>query len=183
MITEKAMIEQCSPTLLGIKTGNIFTVKFNDIESLYHDLNTWNDKFQDKSLKLMILRADSNIALIYIYREELLMKDLEDCTAKKIMKKYGYSTHNISKILERLQYRFSDYNEFPHEIGLFLSYPPKDVEGFICNKGKNCKLCGYWKVYGNTSEAINKFATYDQCRDLYRKLWNEGNDILQLTVA
>ncbi len=183
MIREKTIIEQCSPTLLGIKTGSIFTVKFTDFTSLNYDLEIWNRKFQEKSLKLMILRAASNVALIYIYREDALRKDLSDDTARKIMQTYGYTSSQVCHILEMLKTRFVDYNEFPHEIGLFLGYPPADVEGFICNKGKNCKLCGYWKVYGNTTDAMIKFATYDQCRDLYLKLWKEGNDIMRLTVA
>ena len=47
----------------------------------------------------------------------------------------------------------ADYGEFPHEVGLFLGYPPEDVEGFIENKACSCKLTGYRKVYSDEEKA------------------------------
>lgn len=47
----------------------------------------------------------------------------------------------------------ADYGEFPHEVGLFLGYPPEDVEGFIENKARSCKITGYWKVYSDEEKA------------------------------
>ena len=38
----------------------------------------------------------------------------------------------IVKLIGRLQ----ENEGFPHEIGLFLGYPPEDVLGFIENKGE-----------------------------------------------
>ena len=61
--------------------------------------------------------------------------------------------------------------EFPHEIGLFLGYPPEDVEGFCRYQGQNYKLCGRWKVYGDREAACRRFQRYDHCRDaLCRRL-------------
>ena len=48
-------------------------------------------------------------------------------------------------LIERLQNR----EDFPHEIGLFLSYPPEDVQGFIDNRAHNYKRICAWKVYGD----------------------------------
>ena len=36
--------------------------------------------------------------------------------------------------------------EFPHEVGLFLSYPPEDVKGFIDHRANNFKCAGLWTV-------------------------------------
>ena len=69
------------------------------------------------------------------------------------------------------------------EIGLFLGYPVEDVLGFIENAGQNCKCCGCWKVYCNECEAVRTFARYKKCRDIYKRLWQEGRSVLQLTVA
>ncbi len=183
MITEKMLIEQCSPTLSGLKTASLFTIKTFTDENLSFSLKFWNRKFKPKGLKLIVLKQRDNFALLYLYREAKLKKDFENLTSSKIMDRYGYHGMCVEKKLERLKNRFIDYSEFPHEIGLFLGYPPKDVEGFICNKGQNCNLCGYWKVYGDTKEAMIKFAKYDKCKNIYKKLWEEGRDIMRLIVA
>ena len=47
--------------------------------------------------------------------------------------------------LARLIERLKDADEFPHEIGLFLGYPPEDVEGFI-QEPNGQKYTGIWKV-------------------------------------
>ena len=183
MISEKILIEQCSPTLSSIKTANLFTVKIHNTDDFFNSLNSWNKKIANKGLKMIILREYSDSALIYLYREKQLIKDLEDSTAKQIMEYYGYDLSNISNVLYTLKIRFLNLSDFPHEIGLFLGYPPKDVQGFISHKGQNYKLCGYWKVYGDTDEAMARFEKFDKCKNIYKKLWNEGEDIMRLTVA
>ena len=50
-------------------------------------------------------------------------------------------------------------NDFPHEIGIFLGYPLKDVVGFMgYGKYQFCKT-RYWRVYGD--ESISD-AVYDR---------------------
>lgn len=85
--------------------------------------------------------------------------------------------------LERLMQRLEIGSAFPHEIGLFLGYPLGDVVGFIQNEGKNCKCAGCWKVYCDEHKARELFARFDQCREIYGKLWAQGKSIWQLTVA
>ncbi len=182
MITEKDLIEHCSPTLSGLKTASLFSVKYDTVFDLHKSIKRWNDKFASNGVKVVLLKKRTNTALVYLYRAELLKKDFENKIAKKIMQKYGYNTADILDAINKLQNKLLDYDEFPHEIGLFLGYPPKDVDGFICNKGQNCNLCGYWKVYGDTDEALQKFAKYDKCKAIYKKLWQAGRDIMQLTV-
>jgi hypothetical protein len=68
-------------------------------------------------------------------------------------------------MLARLQRRFLNEG-FPHEIGLFLGYPPEDVRGFIFNKGQNFICCRYWKVYHNAERAMEMFRKIDKAQIL-----------------
>ena len=77
----------------------------------------------------------------------------------------------------------ADYGEFPHEVGLFLGYPPEDVEGFIENKARSCKLTGYWKVYSDEEKAKKIFAKYSKCTRVYTEQYADGKTIERLTVA
>ncbi len=182
MITEALLIEHCSLTLSSLKSASLFTVKFSEFHSLKHDITLWNHRFLSKGIKLRLLKAGSSSALIYVYREDMLKKDFSDPSTQGILSRYSYSDLDIETALNRLSKRLYLYEEFPHEIGLFLGYPPKDVDGFICNEGKNCQLCRYWKVYGDKDEALQKFAKYDKCNEIYKRLWQDGRDIMQLTV-
>ena len=72
--------------------------------------------------------------------------------------------------------------DFPHEIGLFLSYPPEDVRGFIENKACRFKCAGLWKVYGDEERAKELFRQYKRCTDRCCALWRAGSGLAQLAV-
>ena len=97
--------------------------------------------------------------------------------------RYGYDPDDVPGSIAHLQKRLHHCGTFPHEIGLFLGYPLGDVVGFICNNGKNCKCSGPWKVYCNEGETTKQFARFEKCRKVYRKLFQQGRTIGQLTVA
>lgn len=73
--------------------------------------------------------------------------------------------------------------DFPHEIGLFLGYPPEDVEGFIRFGGKNCKCFGCWKVYGNIEAAHQCFERFKKCTACYCERYRLGCPLDALVVA
>ena len=85
--------------------------------------------------------------------------------------------------LGHLKRRLLEKENFPHEIGLFLGYPLRDVIGFIRNEGKNCKCADCWKVYGDEREAKKIFEAFRKCREVYLRLWKEGRSVSNLTVA
>ena len=183
MSFEKALVKQCAPTLASIKTGNLFSISYRCISELEADVYLWNQFFKRKGIKLCILKRAQRTALIYVYRESALKRDLCNTKICKYLEDYGYGMSSLEEVLNNLQNRLQISDDFPHEIGLFLSYPLEDVTGFICNKGENCSHCGYWKVYGDKAECVKKFQMYDKCRAIYLKLWENGRSILQLTVA
>ncbi|MBR0050680.1 MAG: DUF3793 family protein, partial [Firmicutes bacterium] len=72
---------------------------------------------------------------------------------------------------------------FPHEIGLFLGYPPGDVNGFI-QEGPRCAKCtGYWQVYGDEEKALKTFERYRKCTDAYCAQVSCGRSLERLTVS
>ena len=72
---------------------------------------------------------------------------------------------------------------FPDEIGLFLGYPPEDVQGFMENKAARHKLAGCWKVYGDVDAAQQTFARYKKCTRVYLDQWRRGATLERLTVS
>ena len=59
-------------------------------------------------------------------------------------------------------------------MGLFLSYPPEDVKGFIDHRASGFKCAGLWKVYGDEEKARSLFEKYRKCTEIYCALWQSG---------
>lgn len=184
MSVERALIEQCSPTLAKLKTASLFTTRYTSYPLLNKEVANWNKLFKEKGLHMQILCKKKDYALLYLYREDCLARDLSDPQRISILKNFDYENTDCQvDMLNRLKCRLATCDDFPHEIGIFLGYPPEDVYGFICNKGQKCTHCGYWKVYGDKQKAISLFEKFDKCKQSYYKLWQQGRHILQLTVA
>lgn len=182
-MSERVLIQQCSPTLAGMKTGNMFPCEFESNLEMKVWLREWNRKLSPKGLRFLPLRYRNERALIYVYRPSKLEKDLYDGRAKEILRSCGYSCETPGLCVAKLIRKMNENEEFPHEIGLFLGYPPEDVHGFIENKACGCKCVGCWKVYGDEEKAKKIFAKYKKCTDVYTRQWAGGRSIEQLTVA
>lgn len=182
-MSEKMILKHCSPTLAGIKTGNMFSCPYKSTVEMRNAVRSWNKTLSVKGLRILPLKYNGDRALIYIFRPSLLSRDLQNASACNILHNCGYKTSNINKCIAQLVKRVSTNDDFPHEIGLFLGYPPEDVYGFIENKANCYKCTGCWKVYGNEENAKKTFAKYKKCTDIYCKQYSEGKSIERLTVV
>ena len=182
-MSEELIIRSAAPTLAGIKTGSLFPCRFDSREQFNDDLRSINQRLSRKGLRLLPLRINDDGALLYLYRPALLQRDLENAEARDILERAGYDDFRPGRWFPRLLFRFRNCPEFPHEIGLFLSYPPEDVQGFIENKGRNCKCAGCWKVYGDADSARRRFADYHNCTDRYCLQYAMGVPMDDLLVS
>ena len=182
-MSDEIIVRQCSPTLAGLKTGNLFLVEFNTKEELQEDISNVNKRLESKGLRILSVRCRGNKALMYLYRPSHLKRDLEDEEAIRLLKEMGYSCSSPETCIVTLIDKLNNVSEFPHEIGLFLGYPPEDVRGFIENKAHNYKCVGTWKVYGDAEEAQKKFYRYRKCSNVYYEQWSKGKSMERLTVA
>lgn len=182
-MSDELIVRHCSPTLAGLKTGNLFVCPYSDREELICALRSLNQRLVPKGVRVVPLRISGEKVLLYIYRPGMLEDDLSAQEAVDILTEHGYSIGNPGKCIVKLRGRLSENEEFPHEIGLFLGYPPEDVRGFIENRARGYKCVGCWKVYGDEECAKKKFAKYKKCTDIYCSLWAAGKSIERLTVA
>lgn len=182
-MSEGYVIRQCAPTLAGIKTGSLFPCRCSSSRELLSEIRRLNQQLVPKGLILLPVRYQRDQALLYLYRPDRLRRDLENDLAAQLLAQAGYSCSGCEQCVVRLIRRLREGQEFPHEIGLFLSYPPEDVKGFIDNRACNFKCAGLWKVYGDEAAARETFARFKKCTEIYCKLWQEGSTIDQLAVA
>ena len=182
-MSDDFIIEQCAPTLAGIKTGNLFSCAYSSREELLSYVRELNRRLVPKGLCLLPMRYSEKRVLLYLYRPTQLKRDLQNEYAAQMLRDAGYSCASCEQCVVRLIRRLRENTEFPHEIGLFLGYPPEDVRGFIENKADNFKCVGTWKVYGDAEKAQKTFTLYRKCESVYRRQWSHGKTIEQLTVA
>lgn len=182
-MSEKIFIRHCSPTLAGIKTANLFTSQFEVVEELRVCMREWNGILVKKGIRVLPLRYRDKRALIYVYRPSRLIKDLGNYDACKLLKEQGYTGDTPERCLVQLIQKLKESMEFPHEIGLFLGYPPEDVYGFMQNKAKGYKCVGGWKVYGDVVQARKTFAKYKKCTEIYCAQFAQGKSMERLTAA
>ena len=182
-MSEEILVRQGAPTLAGIKTGSLFPCPCEDREALLSDIRKLNRRLSPKGLCLLPLRFLPGQALLYLYRPAGLRRDLRDVQASELLQQAGYGDESCERCVARLVCRFRESSEFPHEVGLFLSYPPQDVRGFIENHAVNYKCAGLWKVYGDEALARRLFDKFRKCTDIYCALWRAGSGIDQLAVA
>ena len=180
-MSEEMIVRHCSPTLAGLKTANMFTADFSGKTQLQCELCRLNRVLVKKGIRAIPLRVNGGKALIYIYRPDRLKADLQDPSAIQVLRECGYSCKNPGQCIARLMERLRSSQDFPHEIGLFLGYPPEDVSGFI-NK-RPCTLTGFWKVYGDAGSAEKRFARFRKCMNVYYNCWQEGFTLERLAVA
>lgn len=180
---EQMIIEQGSPTLAGLKTANLFPCRFVCKKQLWANIRDFNRTLSHKGIRLIPVRIGENSALLYLYRPSKLERDLQNELAAQLLRRFGYKDLTPCGCITELMKRLKDNGKFPHEIGLFLGYPPEDVEGFVENGGACCKCVGCWKVYGDECLAKKKFANFKKCSRVYAEQFSKGKSIERLTVA
>ena len=164
-MSEDLIVRHCAPTLAGLKTGNMFTATFASKAQLDSEVLHLNQILADKGLRVTVLR---------------IACDAEE--AKDILLRFGYEESSLDGCISRLADRIYECDEFPHEVGLFLGYPPEDVKGFIELGGRNSKASGYWKVYGDVARAQKQFERFSKCTGVYLECLGRGLPITKLAV-
>ena len=179
---EDLIVQQCSPTLAGLKTGSLFTCPFRTEEELRADIASLNRRLASKGVSVRILRVRRR-ALLYLYRPSRLRRDFAAAEVRMLLRQYGYTVDDAEQCVAQLCTRLQGSGSFPHEIGLFLGYPAEDVRGFIENRSEGCKCVGTWKVYGDENAAKRRFAQFEKCTRIYQMKFSEGRSIERLTVS
>ncbi|NLL36616.1 MAG: DUF3793 family protein [Fretibacterium sp.] len=154
-----------APTLEGLKAGSLLTLSRpgEDVAAAWRRVES--GLLRDFRVKALILREGEGKALLLVYQENLLLEAVSDSKAQELLSRQGYPPSlSLPTLLSHLQGRFdrqrSPGEDFPHEVGLFLGYPPEDVEGFIRDGGTGNLAVGYWKVYGNVKKARRAFRAF-----------------------
>ncbi|MDR1515625.1 MAG: DUF3793 family protein [Synergistaceae bacterium] len=149
-----------APVARGFKCGSLLNLYRKDKDLRPAWIKSREALEESLSLKFAELLSSERSILLFIYRDAPLLDALSREGAREILLEYGYDA-GFDSSEPYINEMISRFNAgIPHEIGLFLGYPHEDVRGFIENKGRNSKISGYWKVYGDKAGALKKFEQF-----------------------
>ncbi len=180
---ENFLIYNLSLVIAGVKPAVTITIKKNNYK-LYNNWNTLGRFFiEELQLNYIELRESINSIVVMVYDELILERQLNSKDNIEFLSNLGYpSTSSIIDYVSILKVRYEKYH-CPHELGLFLGIPIKDVKDFMECTTKKCLLCKYWKVYNDSSKAEMTFNTYDRIKDHTMKNILNGNSSSNLILS
>lgn len=171
----------CAPVIAGVKPANLITLKRTGAETTDNQIRWIKSALCTKGIYMFTLLEEPDRALILLYNRQQLWEWLNTPENKALLDKYKHTPSECPEmLLGQLKRRINESNGFPHEIGVFLGYPPGDVEDFIRNKGRHYSLSGYWKVYRNVEEAKKTFSVYDHVRSFFCQKVVDGENIYNI---
>ena len=177
------VIQHAAPTLAGIKTGNLFPCFFSSPQAMVRDLRAINQVLVPRGLPAAPLAPGQHPGPSLSLSPGGALPGFIPGEARRLLRQAGYQDLAQHACLRELKRRLQAGGTFPHEIGLFLGYPPEDVAGFMTHQGKHCKCVGCWKVYGDEAAARRQFAAYKSCTANYCRRRASGASLEGLTVA
>lgn len=180
-MVEALIVSHGAPTLAGIKPASLIMMPF--AADLAEQLAALDRRLSEKGLRITVLKTTPAKASVYLYREAELAALLGCPAVQGFLAGFGYASVSVDAALDRLRARLNEADSFPHEIGVFLGYPLRDVIGFIRDGGKGCTVCGCWKAYGDPCAVQRIFDRYARCREVLIARHRIGATLEMLTVA
>ena len=142
------LLRQLAPTLLGSKSATVLSLQDTPCCNAF---SAWRangpELLQHGPLEHLVLRELPDRTIVLFYRSASLKRILRRRCNRDFFLRRGYPlTLGLDATLLHLQKRFTELS-CPHEIGLLLGIPLKDVIGFMQLRCPLHDCPGPWKVY------------------------------------
>lgn len=182
---EKDLLTFASPALLGRKQANLFSFSIDCLTDYRKEIDRYKKELAPLGISVEYLYCKHNRVYLLVFRKDMMLQYLRQPAVKEFLIKEGYPANigeeeSLYQTLCILRKYIIQGAEFPHEVGFFFGYPPEDVFSFIREKGRNYKLVGDWKVYGDGKAALRTFRSYARCRRRLMEQASAGADIVSL---
>lgn len=161
---------ETAEVLAGAKPANLIRLS-NRLQPCGRNLHLlWrsfgDSLLADSELQALPLRKNNEGSLLLFYSGDLLQQQLQYPAAASFLQQMGYPcSTSLQDPLRELQKRFRLDSDLPHEIGLFLGYPLKDVAGYMNRNELPCTGCRLWRIYGDPAPSLALGERFIACRN------------------
>ncbi len=180
---ETLLCTHAAPVLAGLRPSGTVTCHRAKLPRLEEDLAQCRALLLEHGLRCKVLCQCESHLVVLLYDPVWLESCLLGRRARKMLRRMGYPQGALLEDLLKELARRMGQSGFPHEIGLFLGYPARDVEEFIRRGGAGSLCTGYWKAYRHPGEARRCFARYDACREEFLARQSRGQSLCQILRA
>ena len=171
----KRILEMLGAVILGSKPAEIINVpgskedkkiKLSQIEAFFSNCSRITYR--------IITTHDGGKRVLFI-NEKSMEKVLVNKRCINFLKFVGYSSdYELNDYMDELVFRLQS-EEFPHEIGVFLGYPLKDVLGFM-GYGKNELVeVKNWRIYGDKEISYEVYNNFMRDRAIMKEMIESMN--------
>ena len=181
---ERSVVYHCAPALVGLRPACLISLPAAEYPALPRLAAAYSRQLARRGVRMEVLCRCRRRFLLLVYRPALLERCLSSPQVAGLLAEAGYPAGaSPAALLRRLSGRIAAGGGFPHELGLFLGYPPEDVVGFMTHGGSGCRLCGEWKVYQDVEGARQQFRKFALCRSALCARLERGCSLLSLLGA
>jgi hypothetical protein len=164
------LMMESSEVLGGVKPANLVSLVNRTRpcgRNLYQLWQSHHNELSNRldNIRFKVLQTRERALLLFCYNPHHLESHMSHAGIRVLLKKAGYDTTLSSEsLLTELCCRFESSGVFPHEIGLFIGYPAKDVAAFMGLVTLPFACQGPWKIYGNPVRSLGLADQYRCCR-------------------
>lgn len=113
----------------------------------------------------MELKVERQSSLVLFYNPAVLGATLAESRNRRWLARLGYPENGTTdELLSELRRRWEGA-VMPHEVGVFIGYPLKDVAGFMRCLPSTPIHNGAWRVYGGMRESLERMRLYASAED------------------
>ena len=128
-------------------------------------------------LDYMELKVEAQSSLVLFYNPSALSETLAEPRNRRWLARLGYPARGTADgLLAELRRRWAG-KEIPHEVGVFIGYPLKDVAGFMRRIPSTPVHRGVWRVYGGEKESLDRMRIYASAEEEARQLLQSADGV------
>lgn len=159
---------EAAEVLAGAKPANLVNIANRTGpcgRNLYRLWQTYGASLlQGSGLQHRVLRDRGDSLLVLLHAPGAMAELLESPRVRRFLLRAGYPDYRgWSEAVDELERRLGEA-DFPHEIGVFLGYPLKDVAGFLGWAHLPFTCQGPWKIYGDPAPSLELAHRHRECR-------------------
>lgn len=179
-LTAHLMFESAE-VMAGVKPANLLSIVNRNRPCGRNLYQLWQDhnaelamRFTNLSFKVLLTRSQSH--LILSFNHDHLKSHLAHAGIRALLFKAGYDKNaSMEELIKELSRRIRKQDSFPHEIGLFIGYPAKDVAAFMGLNKLPFTCQGPWKIFGNPVKSLELVEQHRKCRKRMGDILAAGN--------
>ncbi|UNC93083.1 DUF3793 family protein [Candidatus Contubernalis alkaliaceticus] len=172
------LLGRIGATLAGVKPAELINVSSgDDAFGQWQHVKAAIKNFHD--MDYIVIKVKKGRRQVLFYHGAALDQTLNSYSVQLFLKSLGYpENYTLEGYLDCLVEKLRG-ESFPHEIGVFLGYPLKDVKGFLGYSSLEMVQVKGWRIYGNREPSLETYHKFKEAKEEFQNLlilWGEGGN-------